>query len=104
MTADLRPLEECVGAPECGHLTLQERDMLRDEIRPVCDSPNCDGCRLYRIEARITAIEQTMMRTETMVQEFIGAVKPVVDDLIPMVTQLADNPMLRTLIGRKKGK
>lgn len=58
--------------------------------------------RLDRIETQVMDIRETMVRTEEMVQKFIAAVRPVVDDLIPTVVALSEHPMLRTFLGGKK--
>lgn len=65
--------------------------------------------RLDRIECAVednrktlADIRETMVRTEQMVQTFLTAVKPVVDDLIPTVVSLSEHPMLRTFLGGKK--
>ena len=74
-----------------------------------CDAANGSVClcdpldvRLAEIEFQVTAIRKSMDETEAMVRKLIAEVGPVVQDLIPMVQNLTEHPMLRMLLKGKK--
>jgi hypothetical protein len=83
---------------------LKPLDLTPCHMYPEHDMWKCDhtDCRVERMEVRQKEIIETMKRTEDLVQKFIAAVKPALDDVIPMIASLAENPMISMLFSKKK--
>lgn len=86
--------------PEIEPLDLTPGHMYPDHNVFECQHTDC---RIERIELSLQEIRETMIRTEELVQKTIAAVKPAIDDVLPVIAGLADNPMIGMLF-RKKGK
>jgi hypothetical protein len=63
---------------------------------------NILNTRLERIEQRQEEIRETMIRTEEVVQKFIAALTPVLDDIVPMISNMVENPLIKMAFRGKK--
>lgn len=58
--------------------------------------------RLDAIETDIRLMREKMDETEAMIRKLVAEVGPVVQEVIPMITNLVEHPMLRMLLKGKK--